>query len=227
MAGAGAVARAERNNNPGNIERGAKWQGLMPSKEMSPAQAAESRFAVFRSPAWGFRAMATTLITYQDKRRAPDGSMIDTVRDIIKRWAPPVENNTDSYVTAVCQRTGFAPEQPLNLHRFEHLAPLVKAIAIHECGGWVFRDGDLEEGLKMAGVTGQDMPRAAKKPLQAGAVGMGAEGLRQVLDQTQEQLMMTGAEFQWIKFALGAIALASFALAVWRIYAGWQRQTGS
>jgi hypothetical protein len=145
--------RAVRNNNPGNIEKGAPWQGLIIDvDEMTPEQRAEPRFCVFKEPRWGFRAMAVTLITYFDKRKAKDGSMIDTIRDVIERWAPPSENNTQAYINAVDLAHPKDHDDKLNLHEYADLAPLVKAIATHECGGWFFKDADLEAGLLLAGV---------------------------------------------------------------------------
>lgn len=138
--------RAVRNNNPGNIEKGAPWQGLMPANEMTPDQADEHRFCVFQSPKWGFRALARILITYQDKHD------IHTIAAAIARWAPMSENDTKAYVNHVCQLTGRLFNETLDFHNYDDLAPVAKAIATHECGGWFFDDSDLEEGMRLAGV---------------------------------------------------------------------------
>lgn len=138
--------RAVRNNNPGNIEKGAPWQGLMPANEMTPDQADEHRFCVFQSPKWGFRALARVLITYQDKHN------IHTIAGAIARWAPTSENDTKSYVNHVSRLTGRAFNEQLNFHDYSDLAPIAKAITTHECGGWFFDDSDLEEGMRLAGV---------------------------------------------------------------------------
>ncbi|MGL5156229.1 MAG: hypothetical protein ACRC9G_08020, partial [Aeromonas veronii] len=84
--------RGIRRNNPGNIEWGSPWQGLA-----KPEDYPADRFAAFISPVWGIRAIAITLITYQDKRKANDGSRIDSVREVVERWAPSFENNTQAY----------------------------------------------------------------------------------------------------------------------------------
>lgn len=88
--------RGIRNNNPGNIEWGSPWQGLVAFDKRT-----DSRFAQFIDPASGIRALARVLITYQDKRRAADGSPIDTIAEFIERWAPPFENNTKAYADEV------------------------------------------------------------------------------------------------------------------------------
>src|SRR3546814_17442973 len=84
------IPRVIRLNNPGNIEHGAPWEGLDPRNR-------DPRFCGFVSPEYGIRAIVRVLITYYDKRRARDGSRIDTVREIVERWAPAGENNTEAY----------------------------------------------------------------------------------------------------------------------------------
>jgi len=92
------ASRGIRNNNPGNIEWGSPWQGLVAHDKRT-----DPRFAQFIDPASGIRALARVLVTYQDKRRAKDGSPIDTVAEFIERWAPPFENNTQAYTGEVCK----------------------------------------------------------------------------------------------------------------------------
>ena len=53
-------ARGERNNNPGNIRHGSKWQGLS-------AQQTDPSFCQFVSPEYGIRAIYKLLQTYQKK----------------------------------------------------------------------------------------------------------------------------------------------------------------
>lgn len=136
--------RSQRNNNPGNIEIGQPWLGLMPADQMSTEQAAEKRFAVFKSPAWGFRALAVIILNYNRKYG------INTIGGIIKRWAPPTENNTHAYIMAVCRATGRMPSDPLDLKDYMLLESIAKAIATHEAGGWYFTDADLHAGVAMA-----------------------------------------------------------------------------
>lgn len=147
-----ANIRAVRNNNPGNIERGTKWIGLMDPANMTPAQKAENRFAVFSHPKYGFRAMATVILTYARKRRAKDGSAIDTIGDVIARWAPPVENDTGAYARAVAKAVGVRVDETVNLEEHRILRPMIKAMSIVEAGGWHFKEADMDEGLRMVGV---------------------------------------------------------------------------
>ncbi len=107
----------------------------------------------------GIRALAVTLITYHDKRRAKDGSNIDTIREVIERWAPPNENNTSAYVNEVSKAVGVTPDMIIDLHDYDTLRPLVEAIIRHENGRGPLKTPNtwyaaevIEEGLRRAGV---------------------------------------------------------------------------
>jgi len=133
-------SRGVRNNNPGNIEKSRdRWKGLA---DRQP----DSRFFTFTEAKWGIRAMARILQNYQARYG------LNTIEEIIHRWAPPVENNTAAYVNAVARETGLGKNQKLDLKRHEHLFPLVKAIIRHENGYAPYRDAEIDEGLALAGV---------------------------------------------------------------------------
>lgn len=140
------MIRAERNNNPGNLDAGDHWQGLMPRAAMSPEQAAESRFAVFASAAWGFRALALVLRNYERLHG------LNTVRGWITRWAPPGENDTDAYIKAVCSDMLVSPDDDIDLSQRLNLMRAARAIATHESGGWFFSEEDLADGITQAEV---------------------------------------------------------------------------
>lgn len=146
--------RGIRNYNPGNLERNAtRWQG------MAQDQSGDPRFIVFAHPKWGIRAIARTLITYQDARRANDGSRIDSVRELIERWAPAAENDTDSYAKQVAKALGIGPDdETLDVYDFATMRALVQAIVRHEngpgplpSGAW-YGDPLMAEGLALAGI---------------------------------------------------------------------------
>lgn len=81
-------SRGERNNNPLNIVKGAKWKGLALVQR-------DPRFCTFSNSFYGLRAGAIILKAYRDKYN------ITTLEDVIKRWAPSFENDTDAYIQAV------------------------------------------------------------------------------------------------------------------------------
>src|SRR3569832_207317 len=85
------ATRGLRNNNPGNIRKTATdWRGEVVGSD--------SAFETFATPEAGIRALAVLLRNYQRKYG------LRTVRAIITRYAPPSENNTESYVSAVAGR---------------------------------------------------------------------------------------------------------------------------
>lgn len=148
------LPRGIRNCNPGNIRhaKGVRWQG-------QAALQGDTAFVQYGSPRWGIRAIARVLITYQDKRRAADGSRIDSVREIIERWAPASENNTDSYAMAVARALGVAPDdETLDVYDYGTMRALVLAIIRHENGqgplpgGLWYGEAIIADGLQQAGI---------------------------------------------------------------------------
>ena len=93
-----------RNNNPLNILRSKdKRQGL-------DANQSDSSFFKFESMEMGWRAAFIILTkTYYHKYR------LFTIRKIISRWAPSVENDTEAYIKRVSDLTGIDPDEPLGI----------------------------------------------------------------------------------------------------------------
>lgn len=130
--------RGERNRNPGNIDRNAtKWQGMA-------AEQTDSRFVCFTDPVYGIRALAKVLLTYQNKHK------LNTVREIINRWAPPVENDSDAYVRHVAAEVGVSPDSPISLGDPFVLELLVRAIIKHENGRCIYSDAEIVSGIDKA-----------------------------------------------------------------------------
>jgi hypothetical protein len=123
----GMKPRGVRNNNPGNIRLGAKWLGL--SKKQT-----DREFCQFDSPVYGLRALMKLISNYQKKYH------LDTVREIISRWAPPNENDTNSYIKAVAASVGVNPDSPLDLNDARTMTSIAKAICRHENGGDFYSD---------------------------------------------------------------------------------------
>lgn len=140
--GTTSTPRGVRNNNPGNIDRTSmSWQG---EDRSAAAIVREPRFCVFLTPQAGFRALAKTLLTYQRKHG------LRTVKEIIGRWAPPVENNTGCYVLQVASALGVAPSEVIRLDNPVTLGRLATAIAKHENGGMYWRRDVIDVGVAEA-----------------------------------------------------------------------------
>lgn len=135
------ASRAERNNNPGNIEYNANndWQGQLPN---DPSK--ESRFARFDSAENGVRALAKLLSNY-----GKTGT--NTVQDIVERFAPKKDgNDTQAYIDALTKRLGVAPGEKLDLSNSDTLSTLVKGISRHESGSDFLSNQDVLSGINMA-----------------------------------------------------------------------------
>ena len=220
--------RGIRRNNPGNIEWGDPWQGLANPKDY-PAD----RFAAFVSAVYGIRALARTLITYYDKRKANDGSKIDSLQEIVERWAPAADNNdVDAYARQLAKLLpGIGPkDETLNLHDPVQLRAIVEGIILHENGrgplktanSW-YTAAQIEEGLRRAGVvkkaTAETKVVAA---LPAAAVGgVGLDQMAQVLPSVMAAVDNAKVDLtsgNVIQLALGAFAISAAVFLAWQQY---------
>lgn len=217
--------RGVRVNNPGNIDYNPanKWQGRLPHDP-----SIEKRFERFETPQMGIRALAVLLVNYYDKHN------LFTINGIIGRYAPPGENKTHLYAEFVADRMDVSARQPLDLHQYETLRPLVEAIIAYENAGYAYPRAVVDAGLALAGIK----PKASvvtveqKKPvlLESGtweraAQGAGAlftvEGVRELKESLDAaKALKESAAAVEPSFALyaGFVLLAvAFAAGVYRI----------
>lgn len=140
--------RGLRNNNPGNIDyhQSNPWNGLDKDKP------SDGRFCRFISPEYGIRAMARVLRNYTKRDGLPGvgGAGIDTVKEVINRWAPPSENVTSAYVASVSKAVGVDAETPINLADRGVMALLIEAIIRHENGLQPYSIELILRGIDMA-----------------------------------------------------------------------------
>ncbi len=202
--------RGLRNNNPGNLRRSKdKWQGL---DERQP----DKGYFTFKSPAYGIRALARTLIAYQDDHG------LRSVFRIINRWAPANENDTMAYVKAVSAETGFSPDQKLDLHSYADLKPLVAAIIRHENGQQPYTDAQIDKALVLAGVEppGQSLQKTRTvkggQAATAATVGLGAlQAVQDSLAPATESLQTLAPWLDIAKWLLLAVTLIGIAVMLW------------
>ena len=138
--------RGIRNNNPGNIRWGDNWQGLVPVDKRT-----DKSFAQFTQPIYGIRALAKVLTNYTKREGLPNVGKknIDTVREIISRWAPPNENDTEAYIRSVAKAIGVEPNDPINVFDKTIMSGLVKAIIRHENGMMSYTDDVIDRAIAM------------------------------------------------------------------------------
>lgn len=130
--------RGLRNNNPGNIRTTKdRWQGLQP-------QQADPAFFQFTEMRYGYRALIVTLQNYRRRHGCR------TVADFIRRWAPPVENDTEGYIRRVCREMGVTASYVPDVDDKATMCAFAAAISLVENG--VPADmGEVEAGWKLIG----------------------------------------------------------------------------
>lgn len=198
--------RGIRNHNPGNLRRSKDpWQGL--AKEQT-----DPEFFQFAAPKWGLRALARVLISYQDRHN------LRSVRQVISRWAPAVENNTTAYVIHVAVKLGVAPDDPLDLHDYHVLKTLVEAIILHENGQQLYSDAEIDAGLALAGVVPPQRPLTQSRTIQGAQVAAGATALGAVVeavDSLHPALPLLQQVVEIAPWVLAVAALAGIGYIVW------------
>ena len=148
------MTRGIRNNNPLNIRRSSThWQGAR--KEQT-----DKSFVQFESMAYGYRAAWKILQTYYE-RFCMEGKPY-TVRNIISRWTPPTENDTEAYIKNVLSMASIGGKEkllpPSNVLSYGRLSRMVAAMACIECG-IPYREVNTEaiaQGYKLAFPTNQE-----------------------------------------------------------------------
>ena len=135
------AVRSVRNNNPGNIRTNStKWVGKVGD---------DGSFVNFATKEQGVRALAKTLETYQNKHK------LETTAQVIGRWAPPNENDTQGYINFVADAIGKDPNESIDLSSDPVLyEKFVKAMIQKEGGNEAseyFGQGNtIANGIRMA-----------------------------------------------------------------------------
>ena len=115
------VSRGLRNNNPGNIRHnGDHFQGEANGRDKS--------FKTFTSMAHGYRAIFKILNTYQSKYA------LRSIKQMIERWAPRNENDTDAYIAFVSDFVGIDPDHAVDINDMSTISNIVAAISQQENG---------------------------------------------------------------------------------------------
>lgn len=115
------MTRGLKNLNPGNIRQSKiRYQGeVVPSRDKA--------FKQFQTMAWGYRAMFVLLASYYRNGYT-------TIRKVIVRYAPPIENHTENYIRWVSEWSGVAADVPLDTQRDDVMIPVVAAMSRVENG---------------------------------------------------------------------------------------------
>jgi hypothetical protein len=128
--------RGIRNNNPTNIEDSSiPWRGRIGN---------DGRYVVFDTAINGLRA--GYLEIWDSIVRDGD----DTIRTLIRQWAPPIENLTGAYQNSVRAQTGIA-NIDTKLNYLRDATPLLKAIVQHENGQQPYTSQQYDAAFRAAG----------------------------------------------------------------------------
>lgn len=138
--------RGIRNNNPGNVRKGAdQWQGLAPADQQT-----DPDFWIFSDPVYGIRVIAYLLIGYQIRKGK------QTIRELISGnggWAPvgSADQNPAAYSAYVAGVVGVSQDDPVNLSANRAaLVDMVTAIISFENGQQPYGDATIGQGVDLA-----------------------------------------------------------------------------
>lgn len=121
--------RGLRNNNPLNIRKSTDlFQG-----EITPS--GDSQFKQFETIAYGYRAAMRIISNYHRIY------CLRTIRQIIGRWAPENENDTEAYVQLVSSYSGIPADHPIDINNREQVIPIIAGMSKVENG----READLSD----------------------------------------------------------------------------------
>ena len=121
-----------------HIRHGANWQGLNPN-----GRNIDSAFCVFESPVFGIRALAKVLINYKKIHG------LNTVRQIVSRYAPPNENQTAAYIQSVAKQLEVYPDTKIDIEERGVLTVFIKAVIRMENGIQPYSDEVIQEGIDL------------------------------------------------------------------------------
>ena len=122
--------RGIRNNNPLNIRHSSdRWEGAR-------IEQTDKSFVQFENMAYGYRAEWKTLESYWKYFHRT--KQYYNVTNIINRWAPPTENDTQAYIRTVLKLTSLGGKehlpQPSRGVDTERLVRMIAAMTTVECG---------------------------------------------------------------------------------------------
>ena len=130
-----STPRGIRNNNPLNIRHnGDRFLG-----EVVPGS--DRAFKQFTSMAYGYRAAFVILGSYLSRG-------LNTVEKIIRAWAPPTQNSTESYIAHVVQRSGVGRNRVLTAESGSEYRKIVAAMC-HCENGVPANMADVEAGFRL------------------------------------------------------------------------------
>lgn len=128
--------RAERNFNPGNLNYAGQAGASLEA-------GSNARFAKFNSEEEGIAALVRQLRLYQQRG-------IDTIGEIVKKYAPPSENDTQAYIASMARWTGLGADEKLNFNDADTVRRMVQGISRKEGRYTPLTEGQIMSGINLA-----------------------------------------------------------------------------
>jgi hypothetical protein len=137
----------------------------------------------------GLRAAAVLLIAHYDRRH------LDTIRKLVQVWALPNENDTEAYAGCVAEDSGFGIDEPLDLHDYACVRPILTAMIRIENGRQPYTDAQIDAALVRAGVMPPERALQQTRTVKggrvaaAGTIGAGTIGaIQETVGQAHDAL---------------------------------------
>lgn len=211
-------------NNPGLLPYNDMWQGLDDTENKS------KRYSYFVDAVSGIRALAITLINFYDKAQQDQS---DTVKEIMLdfcKYRNLGPKTTLKDVQLVCNCLKVNGDEPINLHNYDEIKPLIEAIVImnngvgkNKSGNTWFDDELLDEGLRRAGVV-KSKSENSIVPLtkeSIGASSVACIGVAQIADvlpdlvAALDKAKVDLSSGDWVQIMFGAVTLAVSFYIIW------------
>lgn len=123
-------------------------------------------------------------------------------------------------MAAVAAKIGVGPKDPVNVHDYAVMRPLVEAIIKHENGVQPYSGMVIDEGLRLAGVV-EKKPATKDLDIITGAGGTasgGAAGAVEAVQETMDGVSQLTPYLDTAKWLFLALSLALFGFTLYRIY---------
>lgn len=176
-------------NNPLSIswDPTVPWQGLAANPHDEPPKGM-TKLCRFESAVWGIRAGARQLIANQDKHDC------GTIAEQITRWAPPPKkapkdkNATAAYIKFVSAAMDIGPDDPIDVHRYGVIRPMIEAMIDFEGkgSGHPYTDAQIDKALLLAGVEKAKPGNAVPLSAKVAAGGLGLTSVSTMAQQAQD-----------------------------------------
>lgn len=124
---------------------------------MAADQSGDKRFVVFDAPRWGIRAGIQIWRAYEERG-------LDTIEEIVRVYAPSVENDTEAYIRAIERKLGVDRSSHIDIEDPLVCLEMLRAFVYHENGQDPYTESVYLSGMALAGVIHPKWEGKAEEP---------------------------------------------------------------